>query len=49
MRSNRPQYCMVCRLLLVSHFSGSKNGRLMCQTGLSEGPSVAVLESEICF
>lgn len=32
---------MVCRLLLVSLFTGCKNGWLMCQVGLSEGLTMA--------
>lgn len=49
MRSNRLRYRMVCTLLLVSQFTGCKNGWLMCQAGLSGGLSAAVYECEICF
>lgn len=49
MRSNRPQYCMVCRLRLVSQFTGCKNGWLMCHPELSEELSVVVCGSKILF
>lgn len=34
-RSNQPQYCVVCRFLLVGHFASCNRGWLICQAEMS--------------